>query len=87
MDKLARLRHYWQAYQPTQLRTYRLAREWMEADVPAELATEWANAGFLPAEGVPLIASGMTVEMATALDPQTDQEWMEYLANRIQMLD
>lgn len=87
MDKLTRLRHYWRAYKPTQLRTYRYAREWMEAGVPAETATVWASAGFLPEEGVPLIESGMTPDMATATDPTTDQERIERLADRMRMLE
>lgn len=86
MDKLTALRHYWDAYQPSKLRTYRYAREWMEAGVPADEATRWADAGFLPEEGVPLRAAGMTPEMATAADPSTDAERMEYLASRMDML-
>lgn len=86
MTKLRKLSLYFDAYQPTQLRTLRLAREWMEAGIEAKQATEWADAGFLPEEAVPLIASGMTVELAIAADPKTEQERMEYLADRMRML-
>lgn len=89
MDKLTALRHYTRAYlaHATQHATYRAAREWMEAGIPAEESARWATAGFLPGEGLPLIASGMTLEMATAADPTTDAERMERLADRMRMME
>lgn len=88
MDKLAALRHYTADYYAlaTQMRTSRIARAWMEAGVPAVQAAEWASAGFTPEDALPLIGSGMTPEMATAMDPATDEERMECLADRIRML-
>lgn len=100
MDKLTALRHYTRAYlaHATQLATSRYAREWMEGmdfraatqvelERHAEEAARWASAGFLAEEGLPLIASGMTVEMATATDPTTDAERMERLADRMRMME
>jgi len=99
MDKLLALRHYYRAYRAhaTQLASSRLAREWMEGmpgwqdatqeqlETHARMAARWASAGFLPDEALPLIASGMTVEMATAMDPEPGQE-LEYLARRIDLM-
>lgn len=87
MDKLTALRHYWQAYQPTQLRTYRAARQWMEAGITADVATRWASAGFLPDEALPMIGAGIAVEQATEMDPTTDAERVEYLADRMRMME
>lgn len=88
MDKLTSLRHYSAKYyqHATQLQTSRAARAWMEAGVPADEAGRWASVGFLPEEALPLIASGMTPEQATAADPTTDAERIKYLADRIDML-
>jgi len=89
MDKLAALRHYTAVYyaHATQMATSRLAREWMEAGVPAEQAAEWASIGCLPAEALPLIESGMTPDMVVAADPTTDAERIERLADRMDLLD
>ncbi|GGM27325.1 hypothetical protein GCM10011608_10110 [Micromonospora sonchi] len=89
MTRLEQLRHYTRTYYAaaTQLRTSRAAREWMESGQPAEVAAQWANIGCLPAEALPLIASGMTPEMVLATDPTTDAERMQRLTDRMQMLD
>jgi hypothetical protein len=56
----------------THLATYRRAREWMEAGVSAETAAAWANLGYLPAEAAPLIAAGVTPQMAGEMDRLAD---------------
>jgi hypothetical protein len=100
MDRLRALSIYAAMYlaAASQLATYRIAREWMESmpdfrratsddlEQHARQAAAWASIGMLPAEALPLIASGMTPEMVTATDPTTDAERMEYLADRMQML-
>jgi hypothetical protein len=99
MDKLAALRIYATVYlaNAAHLATSRVAREWMESmdfrsatveelEGHAAMAAAWASIGMLPDEALPLIASGMTPDMVTATDPQTDAERMEYLADRIGML-
>jgi hypothetical protein len=70
MDKLRRLSTYIDAYYAaaTQHRTSRIARQWMEAGVPATDAAAWASLGFLPAEAAQLIAAGVTPEMAQVGD-------------------
>jgi hypothetical protein len=99
MDKLTALRYYSRAYRATatQLATGVLAREWMEGmpgwrdatreqlEQHAEMAATWASRGFLPEEGLPMIASGMTLEQATAMDPEPGQE-MQYLADQIDLI-
>lgn len=74
MDRLTALRHYTADYyrHATQHRTSRIAREWMEAGVPAPVAARWASAGYLPAEAAPLIADGVTPESAAELDSLAD---------------
>lgn len=52
----------------TQLATYRLAREWMEAGVPVRDAAAWASLGYQPGEATPLIAAGVTPHMAGEMD-------------------
>lgn len=52
----------------TQLATYRIARQWWEASVPVADAAAWASLGYQPAEAAPLIADGITPEMAAATD-------------------
>lgn len=61
-DKLRRLREYTTVYMDNarQLATHPLAREWMEAGVPAEEAAQWANLGYLPGEAAGHIAAGRT---------------------------
>lgn len=88
MGKLTDLRDYTRTYYAAagQLRTSRIAREWMEAGIPADQAAAWASIGCLPAEALPLIESGMTPDMVTATDPTTDAERIERLADRMQML-
>lgn len=88
MDKLTALRHYTNDYYAaaTQLKTSRIARTWMEAGIPAGQAAEWASAGYTPEEALPLIGSGMTPAMASAADPTTRAERMQYLADRIDLL-
>lgn len=98
MDKITALRIYTAAYRAhaTQLATSRHAREWMEStdfrtatqvelEEHAEESARWASAGYLPEEGIPLRASGMTPERAASADPQTDAERIAYLANRIDL--
>lgn len=70
MDRLRALGIYSTEYMAgaTQLATYRLAREWMEAGVPAADAAAWASLGYQPVEAAPLIASGVTPQMAGELD-------------------
>jgi hypothetical protein len=100
MDKLEALRYYFRAYDETatQLKTSRIAREWMESmagyrtatreelEAHARKSAAWASIGMLPTEALPLIASGMTPEMVSDTDPTTDAERMEYLADRMRML-
>lgn len=88
MDKLTQLRRYTADYYrlATQHRTSRIAREWMEAGVPAEEAAKWASIGCLPSEALPLINSGMTPGMVVATDPTTDAERMARLADRMDLL-
>lgn len=52
----------------TQLGTYRLAREWMNAGIDVATAAAWASLGYLPAEAAPLIAAGVTPQMAAEMD-------------------
>lgn len=52
----------------TRGRTYRLAREWMEAGVPAESAAAWASENYHPWEALPRIAAGLTPEQASEID-------------------
>jgi hypothetical protein len=70
MDKLRRLSTYIDAYYAaaTQHRTSRVARQWMEAGVPATDAAAWASLGYLPAEAAPLIAAGVTPAVAAEMD-------------------
>lgn len=65
----------------TQLNAIELAHEWYLADVPADEAGRWATAGYLPGEGLPLRASGMTPELAAAGDPDTPEEAIARLAD------
>jgi len=69
MDKLRALSMYAETYMPSasQFATYRCAREWMEAGVPAEDAAAWASLGYLPTEAAPLITAGVTPQMAADL--------------------
>jgi hypothetical protein len=70
MDKLRKLAIYAETYMAaaTQLATYRIARQWMEAGIPAQDAAAWANLGYLPAEAAKLIAQGIGPQMADAVD-------------------
>lgn len=74
MDKLRQLSAYAAEYMANarQMATYRLAREWMAAGVDAEAAAVWASAGYLPAEAAPLIAAGVTAQMAAEMDALAD---------------
>jgi hypothetical protein len=49
----------------TQLRGFRNRIAWYRAGVPVETAIEWTNAGYLYEEAAPLIADGITPQMAT----------------------
>jgi hypothetical protein len=70
MDRLTRLRIYTAEYYggASQHRTSRIAREWMEAGVPARDAAAWASLGYLPAEAAPLIEAGVTPRIAGEMD-------------------
>lgn len=52
----------------TQHATYRAAREWMSTGVDAATAAAWASLGYLPGEAAPLIAAGVTPEMAAEME-------------------
>ncbi|ROO51093.1 hypothetical protein EDC02_5957 [Micromonospora sp. Llam0] len=88
MNRLEQLRHYCRAYYAgtTQLATSRIARQWMEAGIPAHQAAAWARAGCLPEEALPLIAAGMTPAMVLATDPTTEAEQMQRLADQIDLM-
>lgn len=99
MDKLRALSIYIAAYRAhaTQLAASRIARVWMESmdfrsatreqlEEHAVMAASWANHGYLPEEALPLIASGMTPQLASAADPTTEAERMERLADLMRML-
>ncbi len=83
MDKLRALSIYAETYMPKagQFATYRLAREWMEAGVPADEAAAWTSLGYLPGEAAPLIAQGITSQMAGAVESAAVEE--EALPNNI----
>lgn len=51
------------AAQARQLNSYRIGGQWWKLRVPAEVAAEWANLGYLPEEAAPLIADGITPAM------------------------
>lgn len=70
MDRLRALSIYAETYMPNagQFSTYRDAREWMEAGVPAGDAAAWASLGYLPGEAAPLIAQDVTPQMVRAMD-------------------
>ena len=76
MDKLRKLSIYKAAYQAlaTQLNDGKSALQWMEMEIEAAEAAKWANAGFTPGEAAPLITSGVTLEMATAMDGEGSQD-------------
>ncbi len=101
MDLPATLRMYHNAYaaQATQHASYEIACEWVAGILPdlpmmsrtvllahAQRSAQWANAGYLPAEAFPLIASGMTPELASAMDPEPGQH-TERLADQIRLLE
>lgn len=44
------------------------AATWFKMGVPAAAAAEWARSGYLPAEAQPLIAQGITPELAAVGD-------------------
>lgn len=64
-----------------QLNTRAIIGDWYRAGIPAEIAAAWANAGYLPATALPLIAAGMTPEDAVAGDPPTALEGVARLAD------
>ena len=86
--RLEQLRHYCRAYyaRTTQLATSRIARQWMEAGIPAHQAAAWARSGHLPEEALPLIAAGMSPEMVVATDPATDEERAQLAAAEAQLV-
>ncbi|MFI7608852.1 hypothetical protein ACIBTV_27580 [Micromonospora sp. NPDC049366] len=51
------------AARATQLNSYKIGGEWWKMRVPAEVAAEWADLGYLPEEAAPLITSGITPAM------------------------
>ncbi|TDC00779.1 hypothetical protein E1091_04200 [Micromonospora fluostatini] len=73
MSRLRDLGRYWESYQPNRFRTYRIAREWMEAGVAPEDATAWADLGYLPQEAAPLIADGVTAATAGELERHAEE--------------
>lgn len=82
-DKLRALRLYQDEFRAAahQLHNYKIGRLWFEAGVSATDAATWANAGFTPAEALPLIETGITVEMATAGDGEgtSEQRAMDWI--------
>jgi hypothetical protein len=74
MDRLTALRIYTREYYAiaTQHQTSRIAREWMEMNVPAADAAAWASLGYLPSEARPLIEQGVTPETAREMDQLAD---------------
>lgn len=99
MDKLAARTHFATAFRraATQLNTYKHAAGWLavldvnlatattgELEQHAEVAAQWANAGFEPHEAAPLIAAGTTVEEAVLLDgPELTPEAAASLAGLV----
>lgn len=73
-DRLRKLSEYTTVYMDNarQLATHRLAREWMEAGVPAVEAAGWASLGFLPHEAAPEIAAGRTPAEVAVIEAAED---------------
>lgn len=91
MGELRDLAAYAKIYctRTTQFNNLRIAREWMEAGVPAFAAASWARAGYLPAEAGLRIAAGLTPRQASEADDAliAGQGMIAYVAAMLQLAE